>query len=67
MVVVMGKGGKNVEGEKVDTRLEVSCEAIQSWNDHWESLLALVSLCIMHIIEVNFFQFEKWTYGFKVS
>jgi hypothetical protein len=47
MVVVMGKGGKNVEGEKVDTRLEVSCEAIQSWNDHWESLLALVSLCIM--------------------
>ena len=55
----MGKGGKNVEGEKVDTRLEVSCEAIQSWNDHWESLLALVSLCIMHIIEVNLFQSEE--------
>lgn len=66
MVVVMGKGGKNMEGEKVDTSLEVSCEAIQSWNNHWESLLALVFLCIMCIIEVNLFQFEEWTYGFKV-
>lgn len=62
-----GRGSKNVEGKKVDWSLEVSCEDVQKWNDCWESLLALVSLCIMHIIEVNLFQSEEWIYGFKVS
>ena len=47
MLVGLGRGSKNVEGKKVDSSLEVSCEAIQRWNDHWENLLALVSLCIM--------------------
>ena len=59
MLVGLGRGSKNVEGKKVDSSLEVSCEAIQRWNDHWESLLALVSLCIMYRIEVDLFQLEE--------
>lgn len=59
MVVGLERGGKNVEGKKVDSSLEVSCEDIQKWNYCWESLLALVSLCIMCRIEIDLFQFEE--------
>lgn len=64
-----GRGSKNVEGNKVDWSLEVSCEDLQKWNDCWESPLALVSLYIMCRIEINWNKFVQtnWTNSFSLK